>query len=115
MANREINQLKGLRIQIDYGNFVFENHYPEHNTLVWKSIKGSSITGMPEGFEVQEKVTVMMPATNQFLISWVEASGLGVTQFLDLQTKKIHSVIRNGQQLIAESGDITIISTSDEA
>ncbi len=102
-------QLLGLRFQIDYGNFLYENYYPAENTLVWKSLKGKSMTGFDEGFEVTETVTTLAVGEQQFLVSWVEKSGLGVTQYLDFTKGVIHSVIRKDKELFTEQGKLTLV------
>lgn len=109
MKNEQITNLKDMCFRIDYGNFVYENRYINENTLIWKSVKGKSMTGLDEGQEVTESVIAIATQPNKFLVSWVEKSGLGVTQFLDFEKEIIHSIIRDGNNLTTERGTLTIV------
>lgn len=108
--NPQLSQLSGLRFQIDYPDFSFENQYLDEKTIVWKSINGPSMTGKAAGEEVTEQATVINLAMNQFLVSWVEESGLGVTQHLNFSSGQIHSLIRDDKNIIAETGKLTILN-----
>ncbi|MGC3978341.1 MAG: hypothetical protein QM751_09055 [Paludibacteraceae bacterium] len=59
---------------------------------------------------VTEKVIAMLFEPNKFLVSWVEKSGLGVIQFLDFGNLTVHSIIRNGEKLHTEKGNLTLLS-----
>lgn len=107
--NLQLTQLSGLRFQIDYPEFSFENRYLDDKTVVWKSINGLSMTGKDAGVEVTEQATVINLTLNEFLVSWVEESGLGVTQHLNFNSGQIHSLIRDGGKIIAETGKLTIL------
>lgn len=107
--NLQLTQLSGLTFQINYPDFSFENRYLDDRTIVWKSINGPSMTGKAAGEEVTEQAMVMNLAPNEFLVSWVEESGLGVTQYLNFNSGRIHSLIRDGKNIIAEVGKLTIL------
>lgn len=73
----QLTQFSGLRLQIDYPDFTFENRYPDNKTVVWKSINGLSMTGKGAGVEATEQATIINLVLNEFLVSWVEEIGLG--------------------------------------
>ena len=110
MKTEQLTQLSGLHLRVDYGEFVYETRYPDNSTFIWKSVKGSSMTGMQEGEEVTEKIKVLVPAPNSFLIGWVEKTGLGVTQLLNLDSLTVHSFIRKENELTTESGTVKVLS-----
>lgn len=108
--NPKLTQLSELIFQIDYPDFSFENRYLDDKTIVWKSLNGPSMTGKAAGEEVTEQATVINLAVNEFLVSWVEESGLGVTQHLNFNSGQTHSLIRDGKNIIAEIGKLTLLN-----
>jgi hypothetical protein len=71
------------------------------NSLSWACIqgpeKGANGIEKPDRLKVEDKI---------YFVSWVEKTGIHVSQVINLNTRKAHSTIIDGKERYVVSGDI---------
>lgn len=83
------------------GGSVYRVTVKEGKSMSWLCIKGdekgSHGTETPDRFTVADKV---------YFASWVEKTGINVTQVINLNTMKVYSTIIDGKERYVISGNI---------
>ncbi len=83
------------------GGSVYRVTVKEGKSMSWLCIKGAEKgahgTETPERFTVADKV---------YFASWVEKTGINVTQVINLNTMKVYSTIIDGKERYVISGNI---------
>lgn len=86
--------------QYDGGN-VYRVTVKEAKSMSWLCIKGDEKGA--HGVETPERFTV---ADKVYFTTWVEKTGINVTQVINLNTMKVYSTIIDGKQRYVISGNI---------
>ncbi len=86
--------------QYDGGN-VYRVTVKEAKLMSWLCIKGDEKGA--NGVETPERFTV---ADKVYFATWVEKTGINVTQVINLNTMKVYSTIIDGKQRYVISGNI---------
>lgn len=106
-------QLQGKTLDLNYasGDHYYVSILSE-NQLRWKSIGVSD--GGPS--EETEDYTVKEIATNVYFVSWMEQSGMTVSEVIDLPNQKVYATITwgdetkaNGRDSVSIEGTATIL------
>jgi phenolic acid decarboxylase len=93
-----------------YGNFIYK--YKDGDTyrvtvkdsknMKWESIAGSEKGAF--GIETPQRFKVN---DNVFFVTWVEKSGINVTQVIDLKNMKVYSTIIDGKERYVLEGKVS--------
>ncbi|HSH85660.1 MAG: MoaF C-terminal domain-containing protein [Methylophilus sp.] len=83
------------------GDSVYRMIVSDSNSLSWACIQGPEKGA--NGIEKPERFKV---ADNIYFVSWVEKTGINVSQVINLNTRKVHATIIDGKQRYVISGDI---------
>ncbi|MBF4991521.1 MoaF C-terminal domain-containing protein [Methylophilus sp. QUAN] len=86
--------------QYDGGN-VYRVTVKEAKSMSWLCIKGDEKGA--HGVETPERFTV---ADKVYFATWIEKTGINVTQVINLNTMKVYSTIIDGKQRYVISGNI---------
>lgn len=103
-------QLQGKTLDLNYssGDHYYVSILSE-DQLRWKSIGVSD--GGPT--EETENYTVKQIATNVYFVSWMEQSGMTVSEVIDLPNQKVYATITWGDDTKANGRDsVTIEGTA---
>jgi len=83
------------------GDSVYRVTVKDDKTMAWQCIKGTEKGAhgieTPERFRVADKV---------YFASWVEKTGINVTQVINLNTMQVYSTIIDGKQRYVVTGNI---------
>lgn len=83
------------------GGSVYRVTVKDAKSLAWECIKGpeKGAHGIehPERFKVADKI---------YFVSWVEKTGIQVSQVINLNSLKVYSTIIDGQERYVVTGDI---------
>lgn len=83
------------------GGSVYRVTVKEGKSMSWLCIKGDEKGA--NGVETPDRFTV---ADKVYFASWVEKTGINVTQVINLNTMKVYSTIIDGKQRYVISGSI---------
>lgn len=89
-----------FRYQYDGGS-VYRVTVKDAQSMAWLCIEGDEKGA--HGIETPERFTV---ADKVYFASWVEKTGINVTQVINLHTMKVYSTITDGKQRFVISGNI---------
>jgi phenolic acid decarboxylase len=93
------NQLLGNTFEYDYGDGAYEVHFNSPTSLTWQCVKGQEV-----GKSATERCQIQQLSPTTYLIAWIEADGLGVSQMLDLMERKISVYLFKDQSLTFLTG-----------
>ncbi len=83
------------------GGSVYRVTVKDAKSMAWQCIQGDEKGA--HGIETPERFTV---ADKVYFASWVEKTGINVTQVINLNTMKVYSTIIDGKERYVISGNI---------
>jgi len=83
------------------GDSVYRVTVKDDKAMAWQCIKGAEKGA--HGIETPERFTV---ADKVYFASWVEKTGINVTQVINLNTMQVYSTIIDGKQRYVVTGNI---------
>jgi phenolic acid decarboxylase len=87
--------------QYEGGN-AFRVSVPNDKKLTWKGIagvvKGTSGTEKPQRFKVADGI---------YYVTWIESTGINVSQAVNYHTGKVFTTVINGRERIVHAGTVT--------
>ena len=84
------------------GGSTYRVTIPDAEKLHWECIEGDE-----KGAKGDEKPTRYTVADGIYFASWVEKTGIVVTQVVNMKTSKVYSTIVEGKDRFVLEGDVT--------
>ncbi|NAW51562.1 hypothetical protein GNY06_09275 [Elizabethkingia argentiflava] len=85
--------LLGKKAKLTYPEFEAEVHYISDRKLHWKTL-----TNQGKVAEGDEEVSYKQLSSTQFLINWIESSGMSVSQVVDMEKGRVTAFITYGDE-----------------
>lgn len=100
----------GKRILIKYDSGLeLKAHYRSATQLTWENL-----TGRTKGQQGTEAIHAVEVAPNVFFISWLEKSGVSVSNVVDLRNRRVSAFITfdagQGRQAMLDKGTLTEVA-----
>ncbi|WP_109831877.1 MoaF-related domain-containing protein [Reichenbachiella versicolor] len=101
VTTESIIDLPGKTLEYDYGDYVYQIDFKSDSILHWECIKGDE-----KGANADENYATQRLNAHTFFISWVEESGLGVSQVINLKENVINCYLKIDKDIIPLEGKI---------
>lgn len=96
--------LIGKTVEYQYGESVYHVTFQSDSTLSWKAVAGDEV-----GVEANETYVAEWIDTNRLFITWGEENGIGVSQILDFDNKKVLNHLLRHREVSKGDGMIRIL------
>ena len=83
------------------GGGTYRLNVPNETDLHWECVKGSEV-----GAKGSEKPQRYEVANNVYFVTWIESTGVQISQALNFETNKVFVTISEGQDRYVLVGDI---------
>ena len=98
------SDLVGKTIEYTYGESVYHVTIDTEKEMHWEAVAGSE-----KGAYEEETYGIASTGPQQFLITWSEANGIGVSQVLDFEKGIVYNHLIRGRDVSTGTGKIRIL------
>ena len=98
------SDLIGKTIEYSYGESVYHVTIDTENEMHWEAVAGDE-----KGAFEEETYGIASTGPQQFLITWSEANGIGVSQVLDFEKGIVYNHLIRGRNVSTGTGKIRIL------